>query len=157
MRLFGQSQKVNSRKFAVASSGPAPWSYATRTAGAPLCAPVRPPLATFVARICCKPLRLATAQLRENFPSAVPGRWRQELHHAQPVGLQYYRGGMERLRYSPHNRQNLVRWLLDKDTPRGPDPRQWVEQADMYQEKYGHDDEIEQASKLLQARLARGR
>ena len=64
---------------------------------------------------------------------------------------------MERLRYSPHNRQNLVRWLLDKDTPRGPDPRQWVEQADMYQEKYGHDDEIEQASRLLQARLARGR
>ena len=62
---------------------------------------------------------------------------------------------MERLRYSPHNRQDLVRWLLDKDTPRGPDPRQWVEQADMYQEKYGHDDEIEQASKLLQARLGR--
>ena len=74
-----------------------------------------------------------------------------------PVGLRYHRGGMERLRYSPHNRQNLVRWLLDKDTPKGPDPRQWVEQADMYQEKYGHDDEIEQASKLLQARLARER
>jgi hypothetical protein len=55
---------------------------------------------------------------------------------------------MERLRYSPHNRQNLVRWLLDKDTPRGPDPRQWVGQADMYQEKYGHDDEIEQGQQI---------
>jgi hypothetical protein len=70
---------MNSRKFAVTISAAVPLSYAPRIADAPLYVPARPPLAKFVARICYKSLRLATAQLRENFPSALveTGRERQ--------------------------------------------------------------------------------
>src|SRR5215213_11417607 len=65
--LFGQSQKSNSRKFAVASDpSSAPTSTPQRHGVSPSASNSGDYVA-FVAPLCSKPLRLATARLPENF------------------------------------------------------------------------------------------
>ena len=67
MRLFGQFQKVRSRKLAVASSSPFTRSGVPFHPGRRPTTTETPHMDTFVAAMCCKRLRLATHELPENF------------------------------------------------------------------------------------------
>jgi hypothetical protein len=76
MRLFGQFQKKNSRKFRVASDPPSSAPSTRMRHGGASSESKRRDLVAFVAPLCSKTLRLATSQLPENSCPIGPGQSR---------------------------------------------------------------------------------